>query len=47
MPVKAFCDKNATQFKSVFDRADISYDRFLRTTDTDHATVHILHFWKS
>jgi methionyl-tRNA synthetase len=29
-------DIEAQKFKSLFDNADIKYDRFIRTTDSDH-----------
>jgi methionyl-tRNA synthetase len=31
-----FCDRGAEQFKSLAERADISYDIFMRTTDPRH-----------
>jgi methionyl-tRNA synthetase len=34
--VKVLADKNASTFKSMCDIFDISYDRFIRTTDADH-----------
>ena len=37
---KAFADQTAEQFKALWKRLGISYDRFIRTTDPDHeATV--------
>ena len=37
---KEFCDIMAGRFKSAWDKLNISYDRFIRTTDRDHvATV--------
>jgi len=33
---KAFVDRNTAEFKRVADTWDISYDRFIRTTDPDH-----------
>ncbi|CDW80999.1 methionyl-trna synthetase [Stylonychia lemnae] len=41
---KKFCDKNSDQFKSLFTLAQIDYDRFIRTTDTDHK-VAVWDFW--
>jgi len=38
------CNKNSQQFKTLFERADISYDRFIRTTDGDHAKA-VRAFW--
>lgn len=42
---KALCDKNATQFQDLCQRAQINYDRFIRTTDPDHK-IAVEHFWK-
>lgn len=39
-----FCSQHATQFKSLADAANISYDRFFRTTDSDHKEA-VSHFW--
>ncbi len=33
---RALADEMAGYFKSLFDQLDISYDRFIRTTDVDH-----------
>jgi methionyl-tRNA synthetase len=33
---KAFVDRNTAEFKRVADTWEISYDRFIRTTDRDH-----------
>ena len=30
------CDINSDKFKDLFIKADIEYDRFIRTTDNDH-----------
>lgn len=39
-PQKEFCDIMAGHFRSAWDKLNISYDRFIRTTDSDHvATV--------
>jgi methionyl-tRNA synthetase len=32
----AFCTMNAQKFKDLADKANISYDRFIRTTEDDH-----------
>lgn len=40
----AFCSQHADQFKSLADAANISYDRFFRTTDDDHKDA-VSHFW--
>ncbi len=34
--VRVLADKNASTFKMMCDTFDVSYDRFIRTTDTDH-----------
>ena len=34
--VKAYCDGIAERFRSLWDRLDIRYDRFIRTTDEVH-----------
>lgn len=39
-----FCTQHASQFQSLADAADISYDRFFRTTDADHKEA-VTHFW--
>lgn len=36
---KAYCDKMADEIKESFARADIAYDRFIRTSDPDHEKV--------
>jgi methionyl-tRNA synthetase len=33
---KAFCDTMVVPFKDLWERLDIRYDRFIRTTDSDH-----------
>ena len=42
--VKLFCDENAAQFKLLASRANINYDRFMRTTDEDHKAA-VEWFW--
>ncbi|KAK4171959.1 mitochondrial putative methionyl-tRNA synthetase [Triangularia setosa] len=44
MHPKQFCDETAEQFKELAATAQISYDRFIRTTDTDHIQA-VEHFW--
>jgi methionyl-tRNA synthetase len=40
LSTKEFCDIMAGHFRSAWDKLNISYDRFIRTTDSDHvATV--------
>jgi methionyl-tRNA synthetase len=41
----AFCTKHADQFKLLADTANISYDRFMRTTDSDHRDA-VTYFWQ-
>jgi methionyl-tRNA synthetase len=36
---KAFADRTAEQFKALWTRLGIAYDRFIRTTDPDHEAV--------
>jgi len=42
---KAFCDQHARQFQSLAERANVKYDRFIRTTDEDHKAA-VEHFWR-
>ncbi|KAK4203738.1 mitochondrial putative methionyl-tRNA synthetase [Triangularia verruculosa] len=44
MHPKQFCDETAEQFKELAATAEISYDRFMRTTDQDHVQA-VEHFW--
>lgn len=39
-----WCDENAEKFQELADLANISRDRFIRTTDTDHVEA-VKHFW--
>ncbi len=40
---KEFCDKMASEFRRAWDELNISYNRFIRTTDDDHIkTVRLL-----
>lgn len=39
LPVKEFVDRISAQFRQTWDELDISYDRFIRTTDPDHVRV--------
>ncbi|KAJ9602411.1 methionyl-tRNA synthetase [Cladophialophora chaetospira] len=43
--VKLLCDHHAEQFKCLADAANISYDRFMRTTDEDHKDV-VRYVWE-
>ncbi|MBD8700919.1 methionine--tRNA ligase [Sphingomonas sp. CFBP 13714] len=36
VPVREFADEMSSYFSRMADRLDISYDRFIRTVDTDH-----------
>lgn len=36
MEPKAYVDKIATDLKTIYDMMNVSYDRFIRTTDADH-----------
>ncbi|EPS36424.1 hypothetical protein H072_10053 [Dactylellina haptotyla CBS 200.50] len=42
---KAFVDVGADTFKKLAAAANISYDRFMRTTDPDHREA-VQHFWR-
>ena len=38
MSAKAHCDDLVVHWKAMWDKLDIQYDRFIRTTDDDHKT---------
>ena len=40
-----FCDHYSSSFRQLFQKAHISYDRFIRTTDQEHK-VAVEAFWK-
>jgi methionyl-tRNA synthetase len=42
---KAFCDQVVEKFKKTWARSEISYDRFIRTTDDDHRAA-VEQIWK-
>jgi methionyl-tRNA synthetase len=42
---KVFCDETMKQFEELARKANISYDRFIRTTDPDHKEA-VQHFWR-
>ena len=42
---KLFCDETMKQFDRLARKANISYDRFIRTTDPDHKEA-VQHFWR-
>jgi methionyl-tRNA synthetase len=42
---KVFCDQTMKQFDHLARKANISYDRFIRTTDPDHKEA-VEHFWR-
>jgi len=35
-PTKEFVDKNAKKFKELYKKLNVSYDRFIRTTEPEH-----------
>lgn len=39
-----FCDEVSNKFKHLAERANLSHDRFIRTTDEDHREA-VQHFW--
>jgi methionyl-tRNA synthetase len=41
---KTFVDEKYTSFKKLADSLDISYNRFIRTTDEDHIHA-VQHYW--
>lgn len=42
---KLYCDEVSSQFKALFDRAGVSYNHFIRTTDKTHTRA-VQHFWQ-
>jgi methionyl-tRNA synthetase len=44
MEPKRFCDENAERFEELAHLSNINYDRFIRTTDSDHIQA-VEHFW--
>jgi methionyl-tRNA synthetase len=42
---KLFCDETKLHFEQLARKANISYDRFIRTTDLDHKQA-VEHFWR-
>src|SRR6185295_17829258 len=42
---QAFVDRISTRFKEAWPKLDISYDRFIRTTDADHEAF-VVELWK-
>ncbi|KAK5656308.1 hypothetical protein OQA88_4688 [Cercophora sp. LCS_1] len=44
MPAKEFCDEMALRFEHLAEKAQIDYDRFIRTTDADHVQA-VEYFW--
>lgn len=44
VPPKAFCDHNASTFRDLAARSQISNDVFIRTTDAEHKQA-VEHFW--
>ena len=43
--VQTFCNQHAQQFLALSHRANISYNRFIRTTDADHKAA-VQYFWR-
>ncbi|XP_065925280.1 methionine--tRNA ligase, mitochondrial isoform X1 [Magallana gigas] len=43
---KLYCDEVSSQFKALFDRAGVSYNHFIRTTDKTHTRA-VQHFWET
>ncbi|EAA07531.4 AGAP002383-PA [Anopheles gambiae str. PEST] len=41
-----YCDAISTKYRELFDRFQIDYSRFIRTTDTDHRQA-VQAFWRS
>lgn len=39
LPIEQFAERTAAGFKLAWDNLNISYDRFIRTTDSDHVKV--------
>jgi len=39
LATKAFCDRMAEDIRNTFDKMEITYDRFIRTSDPDHEKV--------
>lgn len=46
VPPKEFCDNISSKFKESWKMLDISYDRYIRTTDEDHFKV-VQHIFKT
>lgn len=44
MDPKQFCDENAEKFEELAHLSRVDYDRFIRTTDSDHVQA-VEHFW--
>jgi len=45
-PVQVYCDEIAAVFRALWERLEIRYDRFIRTTDELHKRG-VLRFWKA
>jgi methionyl-tRNA synthetase len=43
---KAYTDEVSGEFKKAWEHLNLSYDRFIRTTDTDHYEV-VAHLWQT
>lgn len=44
LPTKELCDRNAQHFLELAEAGNVSFDRFIRTTDADHKLA-VEHFW--
>jgi methionyl-tRNA synthetase len=42
--VRTFCDRNYKSFQVLAERADVQYDHFIRTCETEHRFA-VQHFW--
>ncbi|MCJ1313769.1 methionyl-tRNA synthetase [Agyrium rufum] len=42
--VRAFCDQNVQHFRRLLEKANVSNDHFIRTSDPDHRFA-VQHFW--
>ena len=43
LPTQEHCDRIVSSFKLLWDKLDIQYDRFSRTTDTQHQKICLLY----
>jgi len=45
MDIQAYCDEYSAKFRPLKEKLELSYDKFIRTTDADHAAA-AQAFWK-